>query len=406
MVAESTSSPTASSTTTAAPLAGLHVLDLTQGIAGPFGAKMMAVMGADVIKVEPPGGDIARTQPPFLGDDPHPEKSGIYLYLNTNKRGVTLDIAQAAAHGILHRLYGWADVVFEDAAPGWLDARGLGYRALERVNTRAVMVSVTPFGQYGPYRDYQATDLVTLALGGLLYISGEPAREPLKIGGHPSEYLAGLSAFSGALIALYHRDATGEGQHVDIAQMEGIASAQGYSSLGHSYIHEERRRMNSFAPMFRAKDGFVGTMYRQENWADFCEMMGRPDLVDDPRFADQSARRDNAGDLNAIVAPWMAEQPKEAIYHAGQAKRIPVGYICDPADLMASAQYRVRNYFTTLDHPVTGPLQYPGMPMRWGEDTWDLRRAPLLGEHNREIYCGLLGYTPDELVLLRSARTV
>lgn len=406
MVAERTSNSTASPPTTAAPLAGLRVLDMTQGIAGPFAAKVMAVMGADVIKVEPPSGDVARTQPPFLGDDPHPEKSGLYLYLNTNKRSITLNLAQPAAHNILRRLYMWADVVFEDAAPGWFAARDLGYQALDRINPRAVMVSVTPFGQYGPYRDYQATDLVALALGGLLYISGEPTREPLKLGGHPSEYLAGLSAFSGALIALYHRDATGEGQHVDVSQVEGIATAQGYSSLGHGYIHEDRKRMNSFAPMFRAKDGFVGAMFRQDNWADFCEMMGRPDLTNDPRFADQSARRDHMDELNVIVAPWMAEQPKEEIYHAGQAKRMPLGYICDAADLMASAQYREHEYFTTIDHPVTGPLQYPGMPMRWGEDKWEMRPAPLLGEHNREVYCGLLGYTPEELVLLRNTQIV
>lgn len=405
MVAERTSN-SESATTTASPLAGIRVLDLTQGISGPFASKVMAVMGADVIKVEPPGGDVARTQPPFLGDDPHPEKSGLYLYLNTNKRSITLDLEQAAAPAILRRLYESADVVIEDSAPGWLAAHDLGYETLERINPRAVMVSVTPFGQYGPYRDYQATDLVALALGGLLYISGEPTREPLKLGGHPSEYFAGLSAFSGALIALYHRDATGEGQHVDVAQVEGIASAQGYSSLGHGYIHEDRKRMNAFAPMYRAKDGFVGAMFRQDNWADFCEMMGRPDLTTDPRFADQLSRRDHMDELNAIVAPWMAEQPKEDVYHAGQAKRMPMGYICDPADMLASAQYQAHGYFTTLDHPVTGPLQYPGMPMRWGEDAWDLRRAPLLGEHNQEVYGGLLGYTPAELVLLRNTRVI
>lgn len=405
MTSARTPSP-GSAGTTAAPLAGIRVLDLTQGIAGPFAAKMMAVMGADVIKVEPPGGDVARTQPPFLGDDPHVEKSGLYLYLNTNKRAVTLDLGQPSARAILRRLYAWADVVFEDAAPGWLADRDLGYAALERVNPRAVMVSVTPFGQYGPYRDYEATDLVALAMGGLLYISGEPGREPLKLGGHPSEYFAGLAAFSGGMVALYHRDAAGEGQHVDVAQVEGIASAQGYSSLGHGYIHEDRKRMNAFAPMFRAKDGFVGAMFRQDNWVDFCQMMGRPDLVTDPRFADQNARREYTEELNAIVGEWMAEQPKEDVYHAGQLKRMPMGYICDPADLLASEQYRIHEYFTVLDHPVTGPLQYPGMPMRWGDDRWDLRRAPLLGEHNREVFCGMLGYTSDELVLLRNTGTI
>lgn len=404
MVSGSASVPSAAGTVSA--LTGLHILDLTQGIAGPFAARIMGALGADVIKVEPPTGDVARAQPPFLGDDPHPEKSGLYLYLNTNKRSITLNLAMPAAQAILRRLYEWADVVLEDEAPGSLPARNLGYEALERANPRAVMVSVTPFGQYGPYRDYQTTDLVTLALGGLLYISGEPSREPLKLGGHPSEYFAGLAAFSGALIALHHRDATGEGQHVDVAHVEGIATAQGYSSLGHAYIHEDRKRVNSFAPMFKAKDGFVGAMYRQDNWADFCQMIGHPELATDPKFADQISRRDNIDELNAIVGAWMATQRKEDVYHAGQGMRMPMGYICDASDLMASEQYRVHEYFTTIDHSVTGPLQYPGMPMRWGEDKWDLRAAPLLGEHNHEVYCGMLGFTPEDVVLLRASHVI
>lgn len=388
------------------PLEGVRVLELTQGIAGPYAAKLFAIMGAEVVKAEPPAGDVARSMPPFLGGTPHPDRSGLFLYLNTNKRGITLDIETPGGQATARRLYEWADVVLEDRRPGELDALGLGYEALSRVNPRGIMVSVTPFGQHGPYADWEASDLVTLALGGMLYITGDPAREPLKMGGRPSEYYAGLAAFSGAMIALTAREAIGEGQHVDVSAMDGIGVAQGYSSLNWAYLKEDRGRLNAFAPMFRAKDGWVGAMFRQDNWADFCQMIGRPDMITDPKFRDAAGRRDNTDELNAIVGEWMLQQPKQEMYHRAQRQRMPFGYICDAQDLLESPQYLDRGYFLNIDHPATGPLTYPGMPMRWGDDQWTVLRAPMLGEHNDEVYGELLGYTADDVAALRGVGTL
>ncbi len=392
---------------TAAPLRDLKVLDLSQGVSGPFCTKLMGAMGADVVKVEPArGGDVARSQPPFLADDPHPEKSGLFLYLNTDKRSVTLDVAEPAGRTMALRLMQWADIVIEDFHPGQLTEWGLGYEAASGVNSAVVYVSVSPFGQDGPYRDYESSDLVALALGGLLRITGDADREPLRIGGQPAQYITGFAAFSGALIAVYHRVATGEGQHVDVSTHEAMAVAQMYASITYAYKGENRDRVNAFAPMFRVKDGHVGVMYRQQNWADFCTMLERPDLTEDPRFKDQSARRDNAEELNAIVGEWMATQPKEELYHRAQAQQMPFGYICDAQDLMESAQYQSRGYFIEIDHPVAGTLTYPGMPFRWGDQPWETRRAPLLGEHNAEVYGELLGYGADELVQLRASGVI
>jgi CoA:oxalate CoA-transferase len=391
----------------ASPLSGLRVLDFSQGVSGPFATKLLGAMGADVIKVEPPGaGDRARGQPPFFGDDPHLEKSGLFLYLNTNKRGVTLEIQEVAGRAIARRLVEWADVVIEDYPPDQLDEWGLGYTAVEQINPRAILVSVTGFGQDGPYRDYESSDLVTLALGGLLYITGDPEREPLRIGGRPSEYITGLAAFSATLIALHHRGSIGEGQHVDVSALETIAMAQMYGGLNSAYLHENRQRVNAFAPMFPVQDGYVGVMYRQQNWAEFCEMIGHPELVHDERFNDQGGRREHAHELNAIVSGWMAQQEKAPLYHRAQARRMPFGYICDASDLLVSPQYQERGYFIDIDHPVVGLLKYPGMPIRWGNKQWAIARAPLLGEHNAEVYSGMLGYSADELVLLRSARVI
>jgi len=390
----------------AVPLEGVKVLELAEGVAGPFAGKMMGAMGADVIKVEPPGrGDAARAFPPFLDDAPHPETSGLFLYLNTNKRGVTLDLAHPSGRELARRLVGWADVIVESSAPGRLAEWGLGYEAIAPLNPGAILVSVTPFGQDGPYRDYQSSDLVALALGGLLYITGEPDREPLKLGGQPSEYFAGLAAFSAAMVALHHRDAGGEGQHVDVSVLEGIATAQMYAGLNYAYLHENRRRQNAFAPMFRAKDGHVGVMYRQPNWPTFCEMIGHPELVRDERFRDVAARRDHAGELNAIVAEWMASQPKEELYHRAQAARMPFGYICDARDLIESPQYGARGYFQEIDHPLAGRHLYPGMPIHWGHERWELHGAPLLGAHNAEVYGGL-GVSGEELAVLRACGAI
>jgi len=390
----------------AQPLDGVRVVDFSQGVSGPFASKLMAIMGADVVKVEPPGGDEARSLPPFLGDDPHPEKSGLFLYLNTNKRGVTLDLDQPSGRAIARKLIQWADIVIQDNAPADAPARGLAYEQVEQANPRAVLVSTTAFGQDGPYRDYQSSDLVELALGGLLYITGEPDREPLRMGGQPSSYFAALSAFSGALIALYSRDATGEGQHVDVSALEGIATAQMYSGLNYEYLHVDRERANSLAPLFPAKDGYVGVMYRQPDWTEFCTMMGRPDMITDERFRDVTARRVHQEELNNIVGRWIKEQPKEELYHRAQRKRMPFGYICDARDLIQSAQYIERNFFQQIEHPVAGTLTYPGMPMRWGDDQWELRPAPTLGQHNTEVYADLLGYTPEEIVLLRAEQVI
>ena len=237
-----------------APLGDVRVLDLSEGIAGPFCTKLLAALGADVISVEAPGrGDRARSYAPFPDDDPHPELSGLFLYLNTGKRSVTLDLEQASGRALCKRLAGWADVVIEDFAPGRLDAWGLGYEALDATRAATIgearpgviVVSVADFGQSGPYRDWQATDLTALALGGSLYIAGDEDREPLKIGGRPAQFFAGLSAFSGALIALHHRDATSEGQHVDVSMHEGIATAQEYPGAAWAYKREIRPRGNS-----------------------------------------------------------------------------------------------------------------------------------------------------------------
>ena len=397
---------------TSEALDDVRVLDLSEGIAGPFCTKLLAALGADVISVETPGrGDRARAYPPFAGDEPHPELSGLFLYLNTGKRSVTLDLEQASGRAIAGRLATeWADIVIEDFAPGRLDAWGLGYEALEAARDAsqagAIVVSVTDYGQSGPYRDWQATDLTALALGGSLYIAGDEDREPLRIGGRPAQFFAGLSAFSGALLALHYRDATDEGQHVDVSLLEGIATAQEYPGAAWAYKREIRVRGPGHAPMFEVDDGYIGLMFPQARWQAFCELIGRPDIQHDPRFEGTRQRRDNMAELREIIAGWTEGKRKADLYHAVQAVQGPAGYVCTAPDLIESPQFIEREFFSEVDHPATGPLLYPGLPLRFGTERPPLRRAPLLGEHNAEVYGELLGCDAADLARMRGAGVI
>ncbi|MBI4308470.1 MAG: CoA transferase, partial [Chloroflexi bacterium] len=213
-------------------LEGLLVLDLATDVAGPYCAKLLAGFGADVIKVEPPStGDPARSLGPFCGDGPDPERSVLFLYLNTAKKGVTLDLRTPEGARLLQELARRADAVVESFAPGFLESVGLGYGALRAANPGLVLTSVTPFGQTGPYRDYQATSIVNYALGGHLYITGAPGREPLQSGGYASEYAAGFHAAIATMAALWDREERGEGQHVDVSIVECMAALHQWSDV-------------------------------------------------------------------------------------------------------------------------------------------------------------------------------
>jgi crotonobetainyl-CoA:carnitine CoA-transferase CaiB-like acyl-CoA transferase len=324
------------------------------------------------------------------------ERSGLFLYLNTSKRSITLDLQQASGVAIFRRLVPETDVIIESFKPGTMALLGLDYEALESIDARLIVTSISDFGRDGPYRDYTTSDLEALALGGLLYITGDGSREPLQMGGAPAQYFAGLSAFTGTLMAVYHQEATGLGQLVDVSVLEGIAVAQMYSALNFAYRKENRGRVQDFSPMFKAKDGHVGLMYRPQNWEDFCHLMGRPDLVADPRFAEAAARRRNMPELNAIVAEWVKTQPKTELYHSAQALRMPFGYISNAKDLLESSQYEHRGYFVEIDHPATGPLIYPGLPFRMGDMCGNLRGASAR-RANVEVYCEQLGYSKEDL---------
>ena len=385
-------------------LGDITVLDLSQGVAGPFCAKLLAGLGAEVVKVEPPGtGDPSRRSEPFLDGRPALENSALFAYLNTSKKSVTLDLGLAKHAQVLKRMAQDCDILVESFAPGYLDSMGLGYDNLSEANHGLIYASVTPFGQSGPYRDYKGSDIVAQAIGALMYTIGLPDREPLKVGGEAALYTTGISAFSAAMLALHVRDTQGFGQHVDISAMDCMTVAQIHSSIHYQFGRTPVRRETN---LVQAKDGWVSPGLdigvQAGTWPKVCQLMGVPELTDDPRFSTPEGRRANPQELLGVVGEWAATKPKEEIYHTLQGLRTITGYVATVEDLLASRQFAHREFFRMVEDSELGDVVHPGAPFRIDDTIWQLSRAPRLGEHNEEVLGGRLGLSPEELTQLFS----
>lgn len=389
-------------------LSGVRVLDLTHHIAGPYCTKLLADYGAEVIKVERPGcGDAARRMPPFFGDDPHPEKSGLFLYLNTSKRGVTLDLKAEAGRRILLELARDADILVESFSPRVMPALGLDYGTLEQVNPALVMTSISNFGQTGPYRDFAMTEIVADAMGGWMMIVGHPDREPLKPGGNQAQFVTGLMAGVGTMTAYHGCEVAGVGQHVDISIMESVLYIQMNITQTFAYHDRITRRLGNMVlpvpgSIMPCRDGYIGAIaVTTSQWRSLCDLMGMPELKDDPRFQSRVARGEHWEDMQAVLIPWLLEHDAEELLDAAQQRRIPFGIPASAARLLGSRHLNERGYFVEVDHPATGKVKYPGAQFRIGDMPYELKRAPLLGEHNEDIYCKRLGYSREDLRRLR-----
>jgi CoA:oxalate CoA-transferase len=394
------------------PLSGMKILDFTHYVAGPACTRMLAGWGAEVVKVERPGvGDGARRLGPFPGDRPDPEASGLFLYLNMGKKSVTLDLKSATGAKIARDLAGEADLVVENFRPGVMASFGLGYEELARDNPRLVMASISNFGQTGPYRDFEATELGLYALSGAMATIGDPAREPIKKGGYLTQYTAGGHAFLAALAALWSREETGQGQHVDVAISECMATivagqtkklTYGGKMAGREVGHQSSDYPYGVLP---CRDGYVSMGARPAStWPTIADIIGAPQLAEE-RFLTRRGRAEHAHEIEPVLTAWLAEHSKDEIFHLGQRRRVALGYVATAKDLLESEQLADRSFFVEVDHPRAGPLRYPGAPYKLGGSAWTAARAPLLGEHNEEVL-GRLGYGPADLVKLRQRGVV
>ncbi len=385
-------------------LSGGRVLDLTHCIAGPYCTKILADYGADVVKVERPGvGDPARSMGPFPGDNPDIESSGLFLYLSTNKKSITLNLKSAAGVEILKELVKGVDIVVENFSPRVMPGLGLDYQTLKEINPGLVMVSISNFGQTGPYRDCKATDLTVWGLSGILYELGDPDREPLKMGSNVSEYVAGLYGALVALSALYYRDETGIGQHVDVSVLEAFHTMQPSMTLVFSMAGFIRQRAGIHFPwgILPCDDGYIGFFLpTQTHWESLCVLLEMPELIDRPEYETPMMREERRDEITAIIVSWLKGKRMEDVFHAAQELRLPLTMVPNTEQLFDMPQHKARGYFVDIDHPVGGKLTYPGAPFRLEETAWQAGRAPLLGEHNEEIYCGRLGYSREHFAKL------
>jgi crotonobetainyl-CoA:carnitine CoA-transferase CaiB-like acyl-CoA transferase len=400
------------------PLTGLLVVDLSEGIAGPHCTKLLADFGARVVKVESLTGDPARAMGPFPGDQPDPECSGLFLHLNTNKESVALDLGRAEGVEVARRLVAGADVVVESSPPGRLAALGLGPEELLAERPALVVTSITPFGQTGPYRDWDMTEIVAFAMGGMS-ASGVADREPVKLIGNVVLMQSGATACTATLGALFHAEEHGEGQHVDVATFEtqnGSLDRRRYYLLSYAYsgtVAERAVVVGAGRPAaggrFECADGRLVTTGRI--WPDHVERMvevlGDTDLAADWERLGLAVMSDEAEQVNRAIARWATARPSRTAMREAQAAGWPVVVVNDPLLLLDDDHLRARGFWVTANHPVAGELTYSGAPFRIDGGGWALRRtAPTLGQDTDRVLAELAGLGSDEVGALRHGGVV
>ncbi|MBI2916754.1 MAG: CoA transferase [Chloroflexi bacterium] len=413
------------------PLAGFRVLDLSDD-KGAYCGKALGDLGADVIKIEPPGGDPSRWHRPFYRDQPDPERSLYWFVLNTSKRSITLDLACPDGQDLFRQLVAGAHAVVESYSPGYLDSLGLGYDQLRLFKRDIVLTSISPFGQSGPYRDYQATNLVAQAMGGLVYLCGDVDHSPVMVGGIQGCFQAGLQGALGTLFALYHQEETGQGQQVDVSMQEAITGGM-WVSGPHQFWDLSQTILPRWGipyhqgplmgmgvrryQVFRVRDGYMyggtGTA-RALPVEDMLAWMARRGVGQELHGRQWSAkitRHLNAEDrdtMEAAYARFVATYTKAEIWEEALAKRIDWHIVQTPQDLFECRHLAERGFWSKVDHPELGEaVPYQGWPTKMGAAPAAIhRRPPLIGEHNQEIYVGELGLSRHQLAALKQAGVV
>ena len=372
-------------------LEGVRVVDLTQYIAGPYCTKLLADYGANVVKVERPEGDAARRAGPFPADAPDAEKSGLFLHLNTNKRGAVLDLKAPEGFDALLGLVFGADMLVENFRPGVMERLGLGYETLRSVNPGLVMVSISDFGQTGPYRDYRGSEIVDYALGGAFYALGLADHPPIKLGGSVVQYLAGAHGAAAAIVALMGREARGYGDHVDVSIMEtqaGSLDRRAPMLLTHQFTGHVHQRGRTGANEVRpCQNGYTLMQVSARHIDRLSNMLGRPEMREDPRFSDftEAAKPENQEAMEEALLGWLLERPMDRAWDEAQSAHVLSGVIYTVEDALRDQGFQARRYWEAIEHPRARELVYPGLPFFNPDEAKEPRRpAPTLGQHTEE----------------------
>ena len=391
-------------------LAGLRVLDLSDHRAQLAG-RLLADMGADVIKIEPPGGDHSRTIGPFLSDEPHPDRSLFFWFYNLNKRSLTLDLSHSRGAELFRQLAKSADIVIESFAPGHLDSMNLGWTELHRINPALILLSIAPFGQTGPYRDFDADDTVLTALSGMLYVNGFPGHAPVRPLGlqayHSSSYFGAIAA----MCALFARDKSREGSWIDLSMQEATAAAVEHvaGSYFENRIAEPRRGTLHWSRFFRVgkcRDGYI-MHCTLGDWTSLIEWVksdGKAADLDVPEYDQVMHRFLMAEHLFDVLDEWVKDYGRDELLERAQLLRQPYAIVRRPEVLFDDEQLSARGFFVEVEHPELGrTFRYPGAPYVFNGTPWTVyRRPPLMGEHTATILHDDLEVDPIELAALSS----
>ncbi len=392
-------------------LDGVKVLDLSEDIAGSFCARLLADYGADVLKLEPPGGAALRRMGPFFGDDPHPERSLFFLVMNLNKKGATLNLETTTGRSLFKDLAQQVDVVIETFRPGYLDSIGLGYSELEQLNPGLVLTSITPFGQTGPYSQYQGEEIINYAMGMIMSISGVQGREPLKHGGFQAQYEGGLNGAAATSMALFMQDNTGQGQHIDVSITECVASTMMATQTMYPFMGGTQARRRSSGSMFGqpmpCADGWIIVQPGGgASWEDIAEFFEAPEMLE-TRFADQAQRSQHGEELDHIVLDAIKDQNKWDLFPKAAQARMLFGLIQTPSELAKCPQLEARDFYREVEHPVIGKIKVPAVLFNLSLTPYSVAvAAPTLGQHNQEIYVDGLGHTQQQFTRLRQLNVI
>lgn len=380
-------------------LEGIRVLELGHLVSAAYATKLIADLGADVIKVEEPDGDHARSRGPFPANVPDPEQSGLFLALNTNKRSVTLDLRTPQGKEQLRHLAAWADILIHNYPPALMAEFGIDYTAFRALNPRLVMYSITPFGLSGPYKDYNAYEITVAHGGGWAWLSPgaseHPDLPPLKAFGHQCGFQSGLAAATAALAAYYRALETEVGEHIDLSAQEYVASFTEQNIVYYTYLGKISSRLGQrlLYPwgIHECQDGLIFLLIvEQDQWQRLIELMGNPEWASWEVFKDQWSRGKNSDVLKPHLDEWISQWKVDDLFRAGQERRICFAPVFTMADLPKQEQLRTRNFFVEVTHPRAGTLTHLGPPYQLKEPWWKIRRpAPLLGEHNEEVGASL-----------------
>jgi formyl-CoA transferase len=378
-------------------LEGIRVLDLTQYEAGPSCTEILAWLGAEVIKIEPPAGEPARRG---LSERPDMD-SWFFLLLNANKKGVTLNLKSPRGRELFAALAREADVVIENLGPGAMERLGLGYEELRRLNPRIIAASIKGFGSQGPYAEYKSFEWIAQAMGGVMSMTGAPDGPPMRATAGLGDTGSGLHCAIGILAAIVQRQATGVGQRIEVAQQDSVVNLHRIHLREYYQDGKPGSRVGN-----RARAAAPSNLYRcrpfgpndyvyihaatQEMWRALTRVVGHPELGDDPRFPDQRSRVRHGDEVDALVEGWTEKHTKHEAMELLGAAGVPCGAVLDQGEVLGNAHLRARGMIVPVEHPVRGAFMMPGNPIQLSDSPTTVTRAPLLGEHNADVY-GALG---------------